>query len=122
MIQEFGRLVGEHGRDDLAQGVDQALEQGEIGEALRLANDVDISRIASLERKTRHLYEVAQCYERRKNDAAVVVHLKMVERLCPQDFQYNQVVRGMVTTLVKRAKPSYASEVREFAGRIGLLD
>jgi len=98
------------------------LEQGEIGEALRLADDVDISRIPSLARKTRHLQEVAQCYEWRKNDAAVFVHLKMVERACPQEFQHNQIVRGMVTTLVKRAKPSYATEVREFAGRIGLLD
>ncbi|MGH3923380.1 MAG: hypothetical protein ACRDTT_11000, partial [Pseudonocardiaceae bacterium] len=98
------------------------LEQGEIGEALRRADDVDISHIPSLERKTRHLQEVAQCYECRKNDTAVFVHLKMIERVCPQEFQHNQVVRGMVTTLVKRAKPSYAGEVREFAGRIGLLD
>lgn len=40
----------------------------------------------------------------------------------PHFRQYKQDVRGMVTTLVKRAKPSYAGEVREFAGRIGLLD
>jgi hypothetical protein len=46
----------------------------------------------------------------------------MAERICPQDFQYKRDVRGMVSTLVKRAKPSYAPEVREFAGRIGLLD
>ncbi|MGH3939617.1 MAG: helix-turn-helix domain-containing protein [Pseudonocardiaceae bacterium] len=97
-------------------------EQGEISEALRLANDVDLSRTPSVARKTRHLYEVAQCYESRKNDAAVFVHLKMIERLCPQEFQYSLTLRGMATTLVKRAKPSYAGEVREFAGRIGLLD
>ncbi|MGH3939461.1 MAG: hypothetical protein ACRDTG_12675 [Pseudonocardiaceae bacterium] len=41
--------------------------------------------------------------------------------MCPQEFQHNRIVRGMTTTLVKRAKPSYAGEVREFAGRIGLL-
>ena len=97
-------------------------EQGEITEALRLADDVDISQIPSLERQTSHLYQVARCYECRNNDAAVFVHLKMAERICPQDFQHTRVVRSMVTTLVKRAKPSYAPEVREFAGRIGLLD
>jgi transcriptional regulator with XRE-family HTH domain len=97
-------------------------EQGEISEALRLADDVDISQIPSLERKTSHLYQVAQCYGCRNNDAAVFVHLKMAERLCPQDFQHTRGVRSMVSTLVKRAKPSYAPEVREFAGRIGLLD
>lgn len=97
-------------------------EQGEITEALRLADGVDISQIPSLERQTSHLYQVARCYDCRNNDTAVFVHLKMAERLCPQDFQHTRGVRSMVTTLVKRAKPSYASEVREFAGRIGLLD
>ncbi|MGH3772461.1 MAG: helix-turn-helix domain-containing protein [Pseudonocardiaceae bacterium] len=97
-------------------------EQGEVSEALRLADEVDISLIPSLGRKTSHLYQVAQCYEFRNNDAAVFVHLKMAERLCPQDFQHKRDVRSMVTTLVKRAKPSYAPEVREFAGRIGLLN
>jgi hypothetical protein len=97
-------------------------EQGEISEALRLADNVDISLIPSLERKACHLYQVARCYEFRNNDAAVFVHLKMAERICPQDFQYKRDVRGMVSTLVKRAKPSYAPEVREFAGQIGLLD
>lgn len=97
-------------------------EQGEVAEALRLADDVDISQIPSLERQTSHLYQVARCYECRNNDAAVFVHLKMAERICPQDFQHTRVVRNMVSTLVKLAKPSYSSEVREFAGRIGLLD
>jgi transcriptional regulator with XRE-family HTH domain len=32
------------------------------------------------------------------------------------------LARSLVNTLVKRAKPSYAAEVREFAGRIGLLN
>jgi len=76
----------------------------------------------SLERKTSLLYKVAQCYDCRSNDTAVFVHLVKAERLCPEDFQHRQDVRSMVRTLVKRAKPSYAGEVREFAGRIGLLD
>ncbi len=97
-------------------------ESGEIGEALRLANDVDISRTPSLERKNSLLYKVAQCYECKGNDTAVFVHLKMAEALCPEDFHHRQDVRNMVRTLVKRAKPSYASEVRAFAGKIGLLD
>jgi hypothetical protein len=97
-------------------------ECGEISEALRLADNVDITKTASLERKTSLLYKVAQCYDCRSNDAAVFVHLKMAERLCPEDFQHRQDVRSMVSTLVKRAKPSYAQEVREFAERIGLLD
>ncbi|MGH3764813.1 MAG: helix-turn-helix domain-containing protein [Pseudonocardiaceae bacterium] len=97
-------------------------EAGEIAEALRLADEVNLSQVPSLERKTSHLYQVARCYDCRNNDTAVFVHLKMAEQLCPQDFQHKQNVRSMVSTLVKRAKPSYAPEVREFAGRIGLLN
>jgi hypothetical protein len=46
----------------------------------------------------------------------------MAAKICPQDFLYAWNARSMVSTLVKRAKPSYATEVREFAGRIGLLN
>jgi transcriptional regulator with XRE-family HTH domain len=98
------------------------LEAGEITEGLRIADDVDIFKIASVERKTAHLYQVARAYECRGNDTAVFVHLKMAERICPEDFRRKKIVRNLVGTLVKRAKPSYASEVREFAGQIGLLD
>ncbi|MGH3925358.1 MAG: hypothetical protein ACRDTT_21295, partial [Pseudonocardiaceae bacterium] len=62
------------------------LEAGEFSEALRMADDVDISNIASIGRQTGHLYQVAQCYERRKNDAAVFVHLKMAETSARRTF------------------------------------
>jgi hypothetical protein len=83
---------------------------------------VDISRTPSLERKNSLLYKVAQCYECKGNDTAVFVHLKMAEGFCPEDFHHRQDVRNMVRTLLKRAKSSYASGVRAFAGRFGLLD
>jgi len=97
-------------------------EAGEISEALRLADEVDITRIPSLGRQTEHLYQLARAYECKGNDTAVFVHLLKAERLCPEDFQRSHMARSLVTTLVKRAKPSYAPEVRELAGRIGLLD
>jgi transcriptional regulator with XRE-family HTH domain len=97
-------------------------EAGEISTALRLANEVDITTLPCLGRQVAHLSQVARCYECVGNDTAVFVHLKMAERLCPEDFIYKNTLRSMVTTLVKRAKPSYATEVREFARRIGLLD
>jgi transcriptional regulator with XRE-family HTH domain len=97
-------------------------ESREIAEALRMADEIDISTIPSLERQTSHLYQVARCYDFRNNDTAVFVHLQRAERLCPQDFQYKRNVREMVTSLVRRAKPSYAADVREFAARVGMLD
>jgi transcriptional regulator with XRE-family HTH domain len=97
-------------------------EAGELSEALRLADEVDITRIPSLGRQTEHLYSLARGYQCKGNDTAVFVYLLKAERLCPEDFQRNHMARSLVTTLVKRAKPSYAAEVREFAGRIGLLN
>lgn len=97
-------------------------ETGELSEALRLADDIDITRIPSLGRQTEHLYQLARAYECKGNDTAVFVHLLKAERLCPEDLQRSYIARALVTTLVKRAKPSYAAEVREFAARIGLLN
>jgi transcriptional regulator with XRE-family HTH domain len=97
-------------------------ESGEIAEALRMADEVDISKIASMERRTSLLYHVARAYECKGNDTAVLVHLKMAERLRPHDFRYKTDIRNMVGTLVRRAKPSYSSEVREFAKHINLLE
>lgn len=102
--------------------VNVELEAGDTTEALRMADEVDISRIESNERKTAHLYHVARAYEYKGNDTAVFLHLKMAEQLRPQDFQYKQLVRTMVATLAKRAKPSYAPEIRAFANKIGLLN
>lgn len=101
--------------------VSLASEAGEAPDAIRLADDVDISAVPSLERRTTHLYQVARAYEQRNNDTAVLVHLMMAYRECPQDFQYKPHVRGMVGALVRRARPSYVAEVREFAATIGLL-
>jgi len=98
------------------------LENGEPGEALRVANNVNITNIASTECQFAHLIRVARCYELKCNDTAVLVHLKMAEKVRPQAFLYRREPRQMLTALVRRAKPTYASEVREFAGRIALLD
>jgi transcriptional regulator with XRE-family HTH domain len=97
------------------------LENGDPSEALRVANAVDITNIASTERQYAHLIHVARCYELKCNDTAVLVHLKMAEKVRPQAFIYRREPRQMLTALVRRAKPTYASEVREFAERIGLL-
>jgi len=98
------------------------IEASGMSEALRRSNDVDVSKVASLERRCAHLYDVTRVYECRGNGTAVFVHLKMAEKSRPQDFRYKRDVRAMVSTLVRRAKPSYATEVRGFAEQIGLVD
>jgi transcriptional regulator with XRE-family HTH domain len=97
------------------------MEMGEAGEALRLADDVDISRSPSLERKTTFALEVARCYEQRRDDPGVFLHLVNAETSGPEDMRYNTLARDLVQGLLKRARPTYASQVRALAQRIDLL-
>ena len=73
------------------------LENGEPSEALRVANNVNITNIASTERQYAHLIHVARCYELKCNDTAVLVHLKMAEKVRPQAFLYRREPRQMLT-------------------------
>jgi DNA-binding XRE family transcriptional regulator/tetratricopeptide (TPR) repeat protein len=97
------------------------VEAGEAAEALRLADRVDASRSPSIERRATFLLELARCYEQRREDPAVLLHLLSAERQAPEDMRYNLLARDLVRGLVKRARPSYAVEARGLAGRIGLL-
>jgi transcriptional regulator with XRE-family HTH domain len=97
------------------------MEMGEAGEALRLADDVDISGSPSLERKTTFALEVARCYEQRRDDPGVFLHLVNAEASGPEDMRYNTLARDLVHGLLKRARPTYARQVRALAERIDLL-
>ncbi|PRX92130.1 hypothetical protein CLV72_11119 [Allonocardiopsis opalescens] len=98
------------------------METGEASEALRLADDVDATSAASIERQTTFSLEVARCYEQRRNDSGVFVHLLNAEETGPEDLKYNLLARDLVRGLVKRARPSYARQVRALANRIGLFE
>ncbi|MGH3500962.1 MAG: hypothetical protein ACRDQA_08720, partial [Nocardioidaceae bacterium] len=97
------------------------MEAGEAAEALRLADDVDPSRSASIERRTTFALEVARAYEQRHDDAGAFVHLLNAEATGPEDVRYNILARDLVRGLMKRARPTYASQVSALAGRIGLV-
>lgn len=97
------------------------MEMGEAAEALRLADDIDVSATPSLERKTTFALEVARCYEQRRDDPGVFLHLVNAEASGPEDMRYNSLARDLVHGLLRRARPTYAAQVRALAGRIGLL-
>ncbi|WP_436761164.1 helix-turn-helix domain-containing protein [Streptosporangium sp. V21-05] len=97
------------------------VEAGETAEALRLADDVAVSRLASLERRTTFALEVARCYEQRRDDAAVFLHLLTAEASGPEDLRYNVLARDLIRGLLKRARPTYAPQVQALAQRVGLL-
>ena len=97
------------------------MEMGEAGEALRLADDIDVSGSPSLERQTTFALEVARCYEQRRDDPGVFLHLVNAEASGPEDMRYNTLARDLVHGLLKRARPTYAPQVRALARRIDLL-
>jgi transcriptional regulator with XRE-family HTH domain len=97
------------------------MEAGETAEALRLADRVDPSRSPSIERRATFLLELARCYDQRREDPAVLLHLLRAEREAPEDMRYNLLARDLVRGLVRRSRPSYAADARGLAARIGLL-
>jgi transcriptional regulator with XRE-family HTH domain len=98
------------------------MEMGESSEGLRVADSIDVSAVPSLERKTTFALEVARCYEQRRDDPGVLLHLMSAETSGPEDMRYNTLARDLVHGLLKRARPTYAPQVRALARRIDLLD
>lgn len=94
---------------------------GEASEALRLADQVDTTPLPSRERRFTFGLEVARCYDLRREDAAVYVHLLGLEELAPEDLAHSPQARSLVSDLVKRVRPTYREQVTELAGRLGVI-
>lgn len=93
---------------------------GEATEGLRCADRVDISCLPSLERQFTFLLDIARCYDLRKEDAAVLVHLLDLEQLAPEDVARSPLARQMLTDLRRRVRPTYRRQVEDLVDRIGL--
>jgi transcriptional regulator with XRE-family HTH domain len=102
--------------------VSVAMETGESAEALRLADEVDVTRCPSVERRATFALEVARCYDLRHEDAGVLLNLLAAEREAPEDMRHNVLARDLVRGLLRRARPSMGLQVRELAARIELFD
>ncbi|MET8161499.1 helix-turn-helix transcriptional regulator [Sphaerisporangium sp. NPDC005289] len=85
--------------------------------ALQVADDIDLTRIPSVERRTTHLSQIARACEDLGEDAASLVYLLRIERECPEELDYKRLLREMVRALARRARPSWAPEVRYLAKR-----
>lgn len=97
------------------------MEAGEAGEALRMADEVDTSRLPSKERSFTFGLEVARCYDLRRDDPAVLLHLLELERLAPEDLARNPLARAIVLSLMRRARAMHARQAEALATRMGVL-
>ncbi|EXU91960.1 transcriptional regulator [Streptomyces noursei PD-1] len=94
---------------------------GEAAEGLHVADGVDISRLPSRERQFTFTLDVARCYDLRRDDAAVLVHLLSLEALSVEDFVRSPLACQMTAGLLKRVRPTYRRQVTDLAERLGLM-
>jgi transcriptional regulator with XRE-family HTH domain/DNA-directed RNA polymerase subunit K/omega len=97
------------------------MEAGEAAEALHIADELDPSTLRSVERRASYLLDVARSYEYDRNDHAVLLALLRLEREAPDDLRMRAASRELVRTLLHRARPTFAPEVRALARRMGLI-
>ncbi|QFY06236.1 helix-turn-helix domain-containing protein [Nonomuraea phyllanthi] len=92
-------------------------DMGRPETVLRIADDIDLRRTPSIERRTTHLSQVARACEDVGDDAAGLLHLLRIERESPEELDHKLLLREMVRSLARRARPSWAPEVRHLAER-----
>ena len=97
------------------------VEAGETAEALRIAQEIDVSGSPSMERRTTFYLQLAACYDQRRDDMGVLVHLQGAQETGPEDMRFNSVSRDLVRGLLKRSRSSIAPQARRLAADSGLI-
>lgn len=94
---------------------------GDAVEGLHMADRIDVSALPSRERKFTFGLEVARCYDLRRDDAAVLVHLLELEQLAPEDLERSALGRQLVVDLLHRVRPTYRRQATGIAERLHLV-
>lgn len=105
-------------------GVHLAAEEGDIAEALRLADDVDVPEpggVLPLERTTRYLVEVMHANRLNGDQYATLHMLRQIMEASPEEIKYFPLVREAVQSLLKRPRPHMRAELHKIAEHVGVL-
>lgn len=97
------------------------VEAGETAEALRIAEQIDVSGSPSMERRTTFYLQLASCYDQRRDDMGILVHLQGAQETGPEDLRFNSVSRDLVRGLLKRSRSSIAPQAHRLAADIGMI-
>ncbi|WP_432586820.1 helix-turn-helix transcriptional regulator [Streptomyces sp. HD1123-B1] len=95
-------------------------EEGNAGDALRLADTVEVNPELPLERRTRYLIEVMNCNRIQRDDYATVHVLGKLMEQSPEEIIFSPLVREAVADLFKREKPMFRDDLRRVASHIGI--
>ncbi|MCX4472091.1 helix-turn-helix domain-containing protein [Micromonospora sp. NBC_01655] len=97
------------------------LELSRTGEALRLAERVDVGDLSSVERRYSHYLQLGRAYAIRREDLAAVHMLGRADRESPEDSRLNLVMRATVRELLVRETPTTRPDLRGLAERVGVI-
>lgn len=97
------------------------LEAGRPATAIDLAKSIDPSLSVSMERRLTFTLDLARCWERRGDDAAVLHHLLSAERHAPEDLRLHPDAHELIRVLIRRTGRSLAPDVRSLAERTQVL-
>lgn len=102
-------------------GVHLAAEEGDVTEALRLADGVEVNPALPLERRTRYLVEVMNSNRLNRDDYATIYMLNQIKESSPEEISYFPLARDAVSDLLKRERPAWRADVRGLASHMGLI-
>jgi transcriptional regulator with XRE-family HTH domain len=101
--------------------VSVAVELSKPGEAIRIAQRIDVGAMPSVERRYAYYVELAKAYSIRAEDVAAVHMLLRAEKESAEELRFDVEVRGVVRELLRRESALTRSELRPFADRMGVL-
>jgi transcriptional regulator with XRE-family HTH domain len=94
------------------------LELGDVTEALRIADGVEVDELPVNSRRVRFLVDVASAHELRRDDAATVSVLLEAERYSPEGLRHQVAARELVRVCLKRERKSRTPGLRGLAERL----
>lgn len=116
-----GKDTGGPGPADVeAAAVRVALRVGRPGQALRIAQTVEVPRIRAVQRRARHYLTVAWAHARQDTCPATVFALLKAEEACPEEVRYNPEAHQLVHDLMRRDNALVRQDVWALAERTGL--
>jgi len=97
-----------------------ALELSRPGEAMRIAERVDVSQAPSVERRYSHYLDLARGYAIQKDDVAALHMLLRADRESPEETKVNLTARATVRDLLTRETATIRPDLRPLAERLGI--
>ncbi|MBB5933320.1 helix-turn-helix domain-containing protein [Streptomyces zagrosensis] len=104
-------------------GVHLAAEEGDVSEALRLADDVEVPEpggVLPLERTTRYRVEVMHAHRLSGDDFGALWMLRQIIETSPEEARYSSLVKGAVQNLLQRPRPDTRAELHRIAQHVGV--